>query len=377
MRCTKTQLKLCGKCETCLNRSFASHEKAHCWSPKNKENPKYVFKTWQKDYLFDCDKCGHEFKSDMRRICYKGTWCLYCSSDVTNLCGNVECDFCKEKSFANEPMAKNWSDKNDQKPHQVSISCNSKFWFVCNMCGHDYTQKLNNITNNGQGCPYCSKTFKKICFEEDCKKCYNASFASHKKAKYWSFKNKVPPRHVLKATSRAHYWFDGKCGHTFKLRPDRIYRDNYWCPFCVNKTEVILKEFLEKKFEISTQNKFDWCINQETNKKLPFDFYIPERNVLIELDGAQHFRQISKWKDPDSTRYTDVFKMKQALDNGIRIIRLLQEDVISTRLNDVWQKRLIEAIESDDLVTYITCKEKDKDIYECHQEELEYELKET
>ena len=39
--------------------------------------------------------------------------------------------------------------------------------------------------------------------------------------------------------------------------------------------------------------KFNWCKNPETNKYLPFDFYIPDLNLIIEIDGDQHFEQVS------------------------------------------------------------------------------------
>jgi very-short-patch-repair endonuclease len=60
---------------------------------------------------------------------------------------------------------------------------------------------------------------------------------------------------------------------------------------------------------------------------LPFDFCIPELKVIIEMDGAQHFRQISNWLSPEETIKRDVFKMQKAEEYGYKVIRITQEDV--------------------------------------------------
>ena len=60
-----------------FDRSFASHEKAKCWSEKNGEvKPKDVYKGSSKKYWFDCDKCHHSFESP-------AIWCslaMFCSA---------------------------------------------------------------------------------------------------------------------------------------------------------------------------------------------------------------------------------------------------------------------------------------------------------
>lgn len=45
---------------------------------------------------------------------------------------------------------------------------------------------------------YCSKHPKKLCENKDCKACFEKSFASVDKSKFWSVKNKLNPRQVFK-----------------------------------------------------------------------------------------------------------------------------------------------------------------------------------
>jgi len=66
---------------------------------------------------------------------------------------------------------------------------------------------------------------------------------------------------------------------------------NQGCPICrESKGEKKIREYLVKKgISFKRQKKFDNCKNK---LKLPFDFYVPNKNLLIEYDGKQHFKPI-------------------------------------------------------------------------------------
>ena len=80
-----------------------------------------------------------------------------------------------EKSFASHEKAQYWSDKNELKPNEVSLNSNKKFWFNCN-CGHEFDIRPEHINRN-LWCPYCSN--HKLCKNNNCKKCFDKSFASN------------------------------------------------------------------------------------------------------------------------------------------------------------------------------------------------------
>lgn len=65
------------KCNKCYNKSFASNERSKNWSIKNKKKPIEVFKSTAKIIIFDCAKCGNEFKSKLCHIT-DGSWCPNC-----------------------------------------------------------------------------------------------------------------------------------------------------------------------------------------------------------------------------------------------------------------------------------------------------------
>ena len=74
------------------------------------------------------------------------------------------------------------------------------------------------------------------------------------------------------------------------------------------------------------QYKTDWCINPDTNKHLPYDFYIKLINgkeIIIECDGEQHYTQNTHFHRNDRTlekqEDRDIYKMQKALDKFSRM----------------------------------------------------------
>ena len=128
------------------------------------------------------------------------------------------------------------------------------------------------------------------------------------------------------------------------------------CPRCANKTEGKLFEKIKNIYPtIVAQFKQEWC---KKKFKLSYDFCIYEHKIIIELDGAQHFQQISNWQTPEQTFENDKFKEQCANDNNYSVIRLLQEDVWDDKYD--WCKELCDAIEEikhgDDVVNVYLCK---------------------
>ena len=101
--------------------------------------------------------------------------------------------------FAKEYQVNAWSEKNEFKPNQVTISSSKIIKFNCNKCSHEFERSLYSV-KNGSWCPYCSKKNKKICGENSCTSCFEKSFASFDKDKVncWSDKNILKPFEVFK-----------------------------------------------------------------------------------------------------------------------------------------------------------------------------------
>ncbi|AGV01494.1 restriction endonuclease [Cannes 8 virus] len=334
--CSNTVLCFLDECKTCFEKSFASHNKAEFWSKeKNKQSPREVFLSSNKKFWFECEECKHSFEARLDNVS-KGHFCPFCSSQ--KLCSSDECEPCFKKSFASHNKAEFWSvERNKQGPREVFSGSVKKFWFGCGKCKHSFEASLNSVSS-GQFCPFCSN--RKLCSSDECEKCFGKSFASHEKAEFWSVeKNEQTPREVFTSSDKK-YWFECKKKHKFSSPLSNVSRGS-WCPKCKNKTEAKLLSFLEENFKDPLhQFRVSWCKNPETDKFLPFDFCVSK--TIIELDGAQHYRQVSNWTSPELIQKSDRFKEECANKNGYSVLRILQEDVWNDRID--WKTLLLEHI---------------------------------
>ena len=65
--------------------------------------------------------------------------------------------------------------------------------------------------------------------------------------------------------------------------------------------------------------KFEDCCDK---RPLPFDFFLPDYNTLIEFDGDQHYRPAFGMESFLSTKKHDKIKNEFAILNGYSIVRI-------------------------------------------------------
>jgi len=340
-----------------LEKSFASHEKAQFWSSLNTLKPDEVCLNSHKKFWFDCPKCNHSYESILNNINANDAGCPYCYN--RKLCGKEECIMCFEKSFASNEKTQFWSSKNNLSPLEVNKGTEKKYFFDCSNCGHELFISLKGITDSNRWCCYCSH--QQLCEDKNCNFCFENSFASSDYAKYWNetMNSNVITRKTFKNTNKK-YWFDCcVCKNSFEKRISDITSKNSWCPICKNKTERKLFEELYKRYkDIQREYKFIWCKNINL---LPFDFVLLNEKIIIELDGPQHFEQVSNWGNYQDHQKRDFYKIKCANENGFSIIRILQEDVLYDKYD--WLNELIKNIEK------VSCENRVQNIYMCMKDE--------
>lgn len=75
---------------------------------------------------------------------------------------------------------------------------------------------------------------------------------------------------------------------------------------------------IENGVEFYKQYKFNDC---RDCRALPFDFYIPSKNIVIEVDGEQHYKERSRYYSDVSIRH-DSIKDEYCKSNGICLVRV-------------------------------------------------------
>lgn len=378
-------------CGACFRASFASHPRAANWlydevewiddegnqiiASNQHKTPRDFAKSSHDECWFRCE-CGHIFKLALN-IITAGQWCGYCAISTDRLCHPLNnCTVCDEKSFAPHPRAANWlyeditfvtdegneitASNGGKTPRDFRKSSNKEFWFKCE-CGHIIRLALTTITVTGSWCGYCCEMSDRLCHPlNNCTVCYEKSFAPHPRAANWLHEdidivNKdgkqmtasnggKTPRNFRK-NSHEKCWFRcDECNKVFDKRLNDVTSQNGWCPICKNKTEKKFMKIMSRKFpSLIHQFKPEWCKNPETGKHLPFDFALVLWKIIIELDGRQHFVQVSNWDAPEDVQYRDRYKEECARKEGFRVIRLLQQDVWKDTGD--WESKVCEKIE--------------------------------
>jgi hypothetical protein len=232
-----SNMKLCDEilCQICHDKSFASHEKAKYWNKeKNNILPRNVFCSSNTKRWFDCGICNHTFNLNLNNLYSRNGWCRYCAHKA--LCDDEKCKMCFTNSFAKHEKSKYWHPTKNYPlvPRQVLLGSGKKCWFYCTVCFHDVDILLHNVVSGGQWCRFCAHF--ELCNDLICQFCFNNSFASQNRSKFWHPTKNYPliPRQIFMRSHTFFWFFCTKCNHDFDASPNEV-SSNCWCPFCAGK----------------------------------------------------------------------------------------------------------------------------------------------
>jgi hypothetical protein len=178
-----------------------------------------------------------------------------------------------------------------------------------------------------------------------CNKCSNENKNTNKLTKNMFIKKSIGVHGMIYDYSKVEYIHAHKkvtiiCpkhGEFYQEPASHIY-SKCGCPKCKeSKAENIIRDMLMKNniFFIS-QHKFLDC---KYKRPLPFDFYIPDINCVIEFQGEQHYNPlrflskvdgIKKLKD---TRRNDVIKKQYCTLKSIYLFEITYKDNIKEKIN--------------------------------------------
>ena len=117
------------------------------------------------------------------------------------------------------------------------------------------------------------------------------------------------------------YWIcECECGNIVLLTKQEIITNGCSRACLASRGEICAADlFNELGVKYQVQKKFQ-------DFDLRFDFYLPDYNVVIECDGAQHFRALnSEWDSKiklQETRERDIRKKQYCEENGIILLQI-------------------------------------------------------
>lgn len=190
----------------------------------------------------------------------------------------------------------------------------------CKIDGYKWMVSPDSILR-GTGCPVCSGVKKKT-HEE-----YVAEMKSIN-----------PDIDVLECYINALTPILHKClidGHEWEITPHDVLQGK-GCPICnCSLGERKVKSYLnDHNIKFIPQYTFDDCRNV---KVLPFDFYLPEYNILVEYDGIQHFEPVEHFggeKHFLDVKKRDAIKTNYCNTNNIPLLRIRYDEDIDETLRN-------------------------------------------
>jgi hypothetical protein len=119
----------------------------------------------------------------------------------------------------------------------------------------------------------------------------------------------------------------------FEQTPNN-HRIGHGCPTCKeSRGESKIRQLLtNNRIAYLPQHKFSNCINQQ---QLPFDFYLPEKNICIEFNGIQHYKPVKHFgglENLKKVKINDEIKKNYCLENNIKLVIIKYNDNIELKL---------------------------------------------
>ncbi|MBQ2396109.1 MAG: hypothetical protein II304_03575 [Bacteroidales bacterium] len=195
--------------------------------------------------------------------------------------------------------------------------CKTKMRFICDLHKEKGIQQntVANIVHSHHACIYCGCNDlwerKRTTIEQMKKECIRVGvkFVSRTSRNNECMVNYICQNHKdagIQSTSWTHF---------------KEYRNG--CPLCnkISKGEDEIYSYLIKeKIEFIKEYRFADCIHK---RKLPFDFYLPKFNIIIEYNGKQHYKPVKIFGGQEKYEETilrDKIKQDYCKNKNIKMI---------------------------------------------------------
>lgn len=267
-----------------------------------------VYENSEKKLMFHCLKCDEIFEMAWLKV-YSDQNCSFCRGLRVGKYNNL--------AYLRPELVEEWSSENKISPFDVVEFSHIKIWWICKKCKYKW-QAFVQTRTKGEGCPACCG---KVVTDKN-----RLSILFPEIAIQWHpYKNKdfLPTMFSFASSKEKIWWLCNKCGYEWKnYISQRTSNGGRGCPKCrSSKGNKIIENFLIKNdINFIPEYKFEDCKNIFL---LPFDFYLPDYNILIEYDGIVHYEdKFNNLIEFEKVKMRDDIKTKYCIDKDILLIRV-------------------------------------------------------
>jgi hypothetical protein len=162
------------------------------------------------------------------------------------------CHYCFAKSFASfwqEIVSQIVITKETEHLHLLHKHSKHKYDFKCKKCNHIFSPSLDSLSTGSIWCHYCAG--KRLCGEENCKTCFDKSFASFEITKRQCIRTLENLRLLFKWSNKKYDFDCNNCKHIFPSSLNNVSRGQ-WCSYCSNPPKRLCgKENCDKCYQKS------------------------------------------------------------------------------------------------------------------------------
>lgn len=294
-------------CKSCNSPIKKSHEQ---FEKEASENNKYIkilgkYTCVEKPILVRCLLCGEEYMTQPQGIL---------NGCVHKNCVRKVKEFYKQEGKPHSDFVKEVEDlgKNVEILSQY-VNQKTKILVRCKNCGLErWTTPQVLLRENGTGCPTCSTLEASKSLRKSHKVFVEDVYKINSHIEILSTYTKQTDNILVKCKL---------CGHENYRSADKLLTRIYNCPVCSDKisfpNKFMMSLLLANNIEFESEKIFEWSENKR------YDFYIPSTSTIIEMNGAQHYRERKKpnsnWgKSCKEIQKNDMYKKELALKNGIK-----------------------------------------------------------
>jgi hypothetical protein len=228
------------------------------------------------------------------------------------------CAFCSKKSKKTKEEWQSLSDKIHSNEFTIiddPINSKQSISVLHKKCGSILNMTMNNHINHKNGCKKCSKY----------------SLKTHD---YWLSKTFEIYGHDYTILEEVNNVFKkvkirhNVCGMEHVKNMNSFIHGQRGCPYCLKKDLKYAENFVSKYLQsksifFESEKTFDGLVNPKSNRKLRFDFWIPSLNLVIEVNGVQHYKPIECWggkKSFEQQIYRDEIKKTFLKEKNINLL---------------------------------------------------------